>query len=611
MMQTLRTSMSSKATLMAFVGLGLLLGASSCGKRRNPATDGLVCDDKTGICFPADGGSSDTGEAGTSNPTIFISSPTSPAYTNGTMPIQVAFAGSATPPSEVDLLKDGTVLTTIPSPFAFMWDTTLEPEGQYQIAARATIGGVILTSAPIIVFVDRTAPMVTKLTPLAGASGVSLADAIQVQFSEPLLPSSAANAVTLSQASGSVTTSATLSPDGQTITVAITDRTTLNLPAALSATIASSITDLAGNALGAPPAWTWTVPLWIDLGTIKGQLPSLTLDSADEPIVSTSFEPGAVGSHVYDVQVARHVQAKTWDTSFGSPSPGGLIVTPSTSVAVDASQPTVAWSEQTAAGQPAYIHVAHWSGTNWDARYGLVDQVSGNQTNAYNPWLTLDGQGSLFLAWEETGMSSAADLHVGRWTGTSWDQSYGGIGTTGGRTPVILIDGAGLPVVQWTAATTSGVSRWSGSAWTTTNYAASSSSSLFIDSMQRPVVAFISGTLSDQTIRVRFVTGPQEIDLAPAIPTLVQPLAARVALDSSGRPVVAWTDSDGSSRNTRVARWTGTQWDMSFGSLSAVAGSGTDASSPALALDRFGSPIVAWQETDGNGYATYVWKSNR
>ena len=113
-------------------------------------------------------------------------------------------------------------------------------------------------------------------------------------------------------------------------------------------------------------------------------------------------------------------------------------------------------------------------------------------------------------------------------------------------------------------------------------------------------------------MEVRFVTGPQEIDLAPAIPTLAQPLAARVALDPSGHPVVAWTDSDGSSRNTRVARWTGSLWDMSFGSLGAVTGSGTDASSPALALDRFGSPIVAWQEIDGTGaYATYVWKSNR
>jgi hypothetical protein len=69
-----------------------------------------------------------------------------------------------------------------------------------------------------------------------------------------------------------------------------------------------------------------------------------------------------------------------------------------------------------------------------------------------------------------------------------------------------------------------------------------------------------------------------------------------------------WVAYDGVGQDVQVARWTGTEWDRSFGSLNAVATAGT--ALPTVAVDPSGAPIVVWQEPDGRN-TTYVRKSNR
>ncbi|NPC73063.1 hypothetical protein HPP05_25265 [Corallococcus exiguus] len=72
-------------------------------------------------------------------------------------------------------------------------------------------------------------------------------------------------------------------------------------------------------------------------------------------------------------------------------------------------------------------------------------------------------------------------------------------------------------------------------------------------------------------------------------------------LDHDDRPVLAWAESDGSSKNIYVTRWNGEAWLMLGAPLSGFAAIGTNAAAPTLAIDVTGAPVVAWEETTGSG----------
>ena len=600
----------------------ILLEGSGCRTKLNPALDGFSCDDN-GICWPVDGGadSSDVpgdgdaaGDAEVGGGAILISMPAaSPTYTNGTVVVQVSFVPPASTPTNVELLKNDAQLAVLTSPsFSFSWDTTGDAEGNYALTARMTIGGQTVTSNSVTIVVDRTAPSVKleSRVPAPGATEVSLEDPVLVTFSEPIAPAIVANAVTVSQSSGRIATTETISSDGTMLTVAIKDRSSVVLdptaPATLSALVSQSVTDLAGNPIMAPPQWSWTVPLWLDFGTVRGESPRLAIDAMGAPILSTAFEPGAIGSGIYNLQISRHIQGNKWDTSIPSPqSATSAISYGVTSIALDAGgKPIVAWSEAPDATQASSVHVARWSGVAWES-HGVLDQVAGSQTNAFNPWLATDPQDDLFVAWAEIGTNDATDVYAGRWTGTTFSL-LAPISVIGANAPVMVVGSDRQPVVEWSGGVTvNGVSKWTGTAWNTKNYPSSYSSNLVLTAAQRPVVAFPV----DSSIRVSYVDGASE-DYAPAISAGNQPVSPSMAIDAADHIIVVWVAYDGVGRNVQVARWTGTEWDRSFGSLSAVATAGTDTASPAVALDPSGAPIVVWQQPDVRK-STYVRKSNR
>ena len=278
--------------MLTAVGCRTKLNGESC--LNSPCASGFSCDQVTQRCFAPDAGVSasdgsitdgavtdgnttevrlggdssvidaadvneaggDDAEAGQPSGNILISSPSTTTYTNKAIQIQVSFSVGAPVPLQVDLLKNGTPLATIvpPAPFNFTWDTTIETEGTYAITARATLGGQVKTSDPVTIIVDRTAPTLLTQIPAPNAVDVDVHAPIQLGFSEPLLPASVTGgAIVISQTGTILTSPAVLGTDGKTITTAVVDRFTLMLPATLSATIAATITDLAGNAFS-PPA---------------------------------------------------------------------------------------------------------------------------------------------------------------------------------------------------------------------------------------------------------------------------------------------------------------------------------------------------------------------
>ncbi|WP_163777263.1 Ig-like domain-containing protein [Myxococcus vastator] len=76
---------------------------------------------------------------------------------------------------------------------------------------------------------------------------------------------------------------------------------------------------------------------------------------------------------------------------------------------------------------------------------------------------------------------------------------------------------------------------------------------------------------------------------------------AVLKLDADDRPVVAWSEFDGSSKNIHVARWNGSNWVHLGGGLSGLAGAATHAESPALHIDASGRILVVWDEATGVG----------
>ena len=73
-----------------------------------------------------------------------------------------------------------------------------------------------------------------------------------------------------------------------------------------------------------------------------------------------------------------------------------------------------------------------------------------------------------------------------------------------------------------------------------------------------------------------------------------------MALDSSGNPVVSWSEHSGFSTELYVKRWTGSSWIQ----LGTFLNTNTAESAfyPSLAVDNSDNPVVSWQETDGTSY---------
>ena len=639
----------------------LAVGAGGCRTKLADNLGGFDCDPKSGVCLPrvdgstdgSDGGSpstdggdvgspsadsGDVGDGGSPNtdggdgsdggdggdgpdggqivPLVQIASPASPAYTNGSISIQVVFSPPSAAPAQVDLLDGSSKLVTISAPFTYVWNTALVAEGPHQITARAAFGAQTVTSAPVTIFVDRTRPQIRSQLPAPAATDVDLSNPIQIGFSEPLIPATVTGSVSLSAAGVAIPITTALSADGKTVTISLSNRSAITLPADVTVAVSATVSDLAGNQLGTVAPWLWHAPLWINYGMLLGQYPSLALDPSDAAIVCTAVEQGAIGSNEFLLQIARHGGGQTWDTSFGSPQgPQGTSFVPaggSIAVGTDG-QPIVAWPEFQGAntGNPTTVHIAKWSGTVWDKKYGQVDALQEIGSNARNPWLAIGASDQMFLTWAETSQALVVSVYAARWAGTSWDLSYGGIGVIGADGPVLHFDSGGQPVLGWRAGSDNGVSRWTGSGWMTTpTYTNSTTATLALDATDQPIVTSISGQISDPYIHVLHLVAGAWQELVPAIGAGSQPANAQVLLDKGGHPVVAWADSDGSARNVRVARHTGTAWDLSYGVLSAVAGANTDATNPRILLDRFDTPVVAWQETDGTRFSTYVWKSN-
>ncbi len=482
---------------------------------------------------------------------IAIKKPGPMTYANGALSIEVLVSPVNHGPSQIQLVRNGDPWQTVTGPsFTYQWDTTRDPE---------------------------------RLDP-------------------DTVPSAA---VMLKDATGAaITTTSSLSADSTTLTVTLSNRAALAIPATITETIAATIKDRAGNALAPVDPWSWMAPLWVKLPSLLGTSPSLALNSAGEPAISFMTPDTAnPTSGVGPVSVARYKAGSTWDRDLGTPTSAIAAST----IGVDVmGAPVVAWAEQN------HVRVSRLAGTTWqsigdDAAAGLTSAPMGVSSMA------LDAAGNPTVGiWDYVSQMGPPSGYVARWSGSAWQLLTAAnmpFGTSSGG-PLVEIDSAGQPAV-WANHT---LQRFVGGNWLTINNAIPNAldyATLDLDAQDRPVLAFQTNSGGTTYLDVRVFTANAWQAFGPSVSNTPGGFnEVHLAVAADGNPTVVYQPLSVGSPDLHVARYSGQTWTTDLGTVNAVSG-GTPARVQ-LALDPVGAPVVAWEEYDPatTTRSVYVWKSN-
>ncbi len=561
-----------------------------------------------------------TTDAGAQPVTLQIMSPTDGTFASGKVTVTVVTnvdRASLT----VSLLDGQILLANIvgPSPYIYAWDTSGVTEGPHHIVAQTIANGRSVVSSSITINVDHTAPTVTATTPATGAMNVVLRAPITVAFSEAILPASltASGAVTLTVGGKAAPATTSLSDDGTTATIVPANPTSIALPASCMVSFASSITDLAGNALVAPsPGWSWTVPEWVTFpalttttGSIQPKLgnPHLAITSDLLPALAyTDPYIDQSGTEQYAALVVQMFDGTAW-RSLGSPSPTNL---PNDQLghflALDSGDhPVVVWP--TGATNSAVLYLSVWSGATWGTATPPLNNSVGPPTYAIRPIVRMNGAGQAVVGWLELtgdGVGARGDVFVATWTGTGWDKSLGGLGLSTPSSLDLIFNDAGNPVVGWIDGGSVGISTWSGSAW-----------------MQSLPLAVISSTIGHPTVAFDSLSNPVTIATGPPTFILIEELtsggwqqpiqnpttlmsnatAPFLAMGLDHNLSLAWIDQ---GMLNLARRTSSNQWDVR---ATTVAGSNGPINSDFdFLIDAEGEAWFAWND----GKTMNVWMNN-
>jgi hypothetical protein len=452
---------------------------------------------------------------------------------------------------------------------------------------------------------DKTPPTITFRAPEADDENVWAGAPIRLLFSEPLAPSSVGpTSVTVDSEFGPVAVRTKLSTDGREIQ-AVLESPHL-APAHLTATVAKTVTDVAGNAF-AGVSWSWSVPLWQKPGqgtatSGAGPLaPAMALGVDQQPIVAWQ-EPAAGGVGGSVVRAARVVGAR-WERlgealnlRTGTAASGPSIVVPYTD------DPVVVWQEASNDGKHVYakqLRDGHWEqlGT------GAID--AGGDASA--PFAIVGAEDSIVVAW----IDDKNKIEVRYWDGSAWKPWMKPWTAAGPIADLALAKTADGIVIAVTVPNDPSndvlVLRWSEPelGWQTlgapldraVDHAASHpriavSPSGLIGVAWRENDGYTDNVYAayfDEAERSWKTWGTAlDVDLdAPA-------KAPSIGFDAKDAPVVAWTEEHADGARTYVARFIANRWEFPGSGLTREGVRGVAAT--ALAVDRDGNPVVLWEQ---------------
>src|SRR5215208_520793 len=260
----------------------------------------------------------------------------------------------------------------------------------------------------------------------------------------------------------------------------------------------------------------------------------------------------------------------------------------SASLAESGGVPHVAWTEDDAGGSRE-VRVARLSatGTGWEQPWSGVSAGSGGINQATDVFASqpslVDVDGSPFVAWTENDADSSDEIRVASLDANSWTQPWSGVSPGSGGIHQDSNASAGQP----------SLAEGLGSVWVAwrefdgSNFeirVAENSNSI---TWQQPWTGVDagSGAVNQSTTR----SGSE-----PSLAVI------------GGRIYVAWTESDGTNQELRVARLNlaGTDWEQPWDDVSATSGginrdTARNASAPSL-VEIEDVPYVAWSEPQGS-----------
>jgi len=487
---------------------------------------------------------------------------------------------------------------------------------------------------------DSDAPRVLAQLPAPGASDVAVRAPIRATFSEPIDPATVSDTTVLFTGPGGVALSKVLRLSADALVLTVEPVTTPAAPSSVTVTLTDGLRDVSGNRLVPPAPWSFSYPVWLELG------PGLSLDpgqrGAEAPQVAVA--PGdrvwaawrQVGPAAGSPPVATsEIRVAAWDGSVWV-SAGGILnfdptrgsSRPALAIEEGTGRPVVAWDESIGTtGSASGLYAKRWSGTSWEQLGNVLNTDPGQEV--YHRMLA-SGPGVLVAAWEETTAAGGIHVYARRWTGTAWETVGGGPATSdaeaalgGGLLFGLGVDGQGRVWVSFEMQGAAVVRIADAGAWTSAGSSIpgtggrlavrGSAASLVVEEP----LACASGEPCVE-LRVRSWTGS---GWGPG-----QPVAnafrvgafngAGIGLAPDGEAVVAYQQEEelagGWGELFRIASWNGSTWAPLGDAL--LGGSGVSFSyDPTIAFDSQGAVFVAneaWLPSPAVGDA-HVFQLNR
>src|SRR3989441_50939 len=171
-----------------------------------------------------------------------------------------AVGSTADVPAMVTVNAAGTLATLTPSsPLGAGTVYTATVAGSVTDIAGTALGTNVAWS-----FTNDVAPTVTAQAPTPNATGVGISTTVTVAFSKPMNAASITTATFRLRAAGSAAdVPATVTVNAAGTVATLTPSSPLAAGKLYTATLAGSVTDVAGTALGTNVAWSFTTRVWI------------------------------------------------------------------------------------------------------------------------------------------------------------------------------------------------------------------------------------------------------------------------------------------------------------------------------------------------------------
>jgi hypothetical protein len=555
---------------------------------------GAAADGSTPPQDAATGAGGAAGDGGGGGPvTIAITSPASPTYTNKALTIQVSVSDASGASHDVHLTKNGAALADLAAP-ASSYDWDTTRE------AEASYQIVAQTTVGGQTVSSAPVTVVVDRTPPTIVSKTPDTGASNVSLKDPIQVVFSEPLAPASVTGGAVALAVAGAPADATATLGADGKTvTVALADRSALALPGSMTETVSTSITDLAGNAFGGAMWSYAVPLWVDLGTIA-GSGPQMVLDAAGEPTVVTwiQSSSSLSIARHTGGTSWDTSI--PSPQGQGHAYEFSLGSSKLGLFLAWIGDTASSTP--VNVSRWTGTTWDNSYGMLLANLGDY--ATSPAIAFTAAGQPVVHWDESTSGSNHRGHVSRWTGGSWSTYADIVSGPCDMSPCrIVVDSSDFPVVE----TNLRLSRWTGSAWTAPP-GQGGGNGLALDSTGQ-ALAFSTGLMIT-------VIGVSPAGAASMyVPVLnAAPMATafdqqgQIAVATGDRPVVAWFQHDSASTtdpttsDLHVAAWTGTQWDEGYGVFNNTNGN------CALALVGNTVPLVAWEDIDA--MHTHVSLSN-